>query len=803
MNSADPHKQIPTIIESGTDSFAIMSVLGQGGMGTVYKARQEKLDRIVALKLLRLDHMGDRVTVQRLQIEAKAAAQVDHPNVVKVYSLGTFKEQPFLTMEYVEGQTLAELLAQRKTLSAAEAYNYFGQALEALRCIHEKGFLHRDIKPSNLMVTTDGIIKLMDFGIAKDLNSIAGQSMTQTSALLGSPQYMSPEQCAGQPLDVRTDIYSLGCSLYQALAGRLPFEGENQLEVMFKHLHQQADTLGSITDPRLAAVVAKALMKEREDRFQSASEFIEALHACQSGDYIPPRSSPRAKRSLISRRTLLVLLPAAAIALLAVIAFWNLPATKQEQYHEHHERYSPDLAVKKATAKRFAIESSISGSQVRDAKLYESVTDILREALATARAEHNDVYEIIALRELASTVNRFDADQAEKLYREAVELSDTAYRNKAITKSEHSTTYTMALSFSAQHRPANFRGLYDRAVAVINDESTPNSESSPAMLTALAGLKAQDYDRANQAGEYVECEKLAREAMELSRKAQGELATSAELAHNFVMLGNALRSQNKWDQVSQEMDRGIPITETGTDQQNDTGAYLFGQCMLAEEANFHLGNKNKCRLYFSKAMQAAKELLAVRYAYLSKEQVSNTMAIHAVHLTALGDPKAALSLSKRAIDMVRDANGKIQSVGGLNLLMSGTNLAYCLNDSSTVGLAQEAALLANQLGDLREGEALALAGSANYLAGHYEEAKMQLAESRALLDKSKSGNNNVKFMAAHYSGLTAVKRQENTEAAKWLSSAKTIFDADNSVLAPHLRNTFINEYNQAMTRNAP
>jgi serine/threonine protein kinase len=270
-------------ISTDRDQYELISELGRGGMGVVFKARALSLDRVVAIKTFQ-DALAAGGALQRFINEAKLLANLNHPNVVRVFSTDVHNGVAFVVMEYVEGAALSEKLREIHKLPIADFYRIFEELLCALQYLHEQGIVHRDIKPSNILVTTDGIAKLTDFGIAKDLASAEIQRMTQTGAMLGSPAYMSPEQCCAQPVDARSDLYSLACTMYEALAGEPLFKGESSLDVMYKHINANTQTLGEITEPALAAVLRKALQKEPNDRFASATEFKEALIRAKAGE---------------------------------------------------------------------------------------------------------------------------------------------------------------------------------------------------------------------------------------------------------------------------------------------------------------------------------------------------------------------------------------------------------------------------------------------------------------------------------------------------------------------------------------
>lgn len=264
------------------ERFEIQSLIGTGGMGKVYKARQTSVDRFVAVKVLHSERLQSNSHVLRFQQEAKAAASLSHPNIVGFFDYGLTEDNvPYIVMDYVEGTSLEEVLKSEAILSVDRAVRIFMQACDALDHAHQKGIIHRDIKPSNLMLvgTADGAteaLKILDFGIAKLLPKTDDekQILTVTGEVFGSPQYMSPEQCAGKAMDVRSDVYSLGCVMYEALIGRPPFRGESLIDTIYKHAHEAPQRFKQVRPEldipeQLEALVLKALEKEPDMRFPS------------------------------------------------------------------------------------------------------------------------------------------------------------------------------------------------------------------------------------------------------------------------------------------------------------------------------------------------------------------------------------------------------------------------------------------------------------------------------------------------------------------------------------------------------
>ena len=247
-------------------------------MGVVYKAEDTKLKRPVALKFLRSELLEDEEHKERFLREAQAAAALDHPNICTVYEIDEADGQTFLSMAYLEGETVKEKIKARP-LKLQEALDIAIQTAQGLQAAHEKGVVHRDIKSANLMVTPQGTVKVMDFGLAQ----LAERSkLTETTTILGTPSYMSPEQAVGEKTDRRTDLWSLGVVLYEMVTGRLPFEGERQEAVLYGITNEEPEP---VTAQRaglpmeLEWIVGKALEKDREERYQHAEDLLVDLRS--------------------------------------------------------------------------------------------------------------------------------------------------------------------------------------------------------------------------------------------------------------------------------------------------------------------------------------------------------------------------------------------------------------------------------------------------------------------------------------------------------------------------------------------
>jgi len=262
---------------SSLGGYRILRKLGQGGMAVVYKAHEESLNRVVALKVIAQHLSEDEQFVTRFQREAQAAAQLNHPNIVQIYAIGEDDGVHYFSMEYVKGRSLAEIIEEEGFLTAGRALPIMMQAAEALAVAHDAGIVHRDIKPANIMVDEGGRAKVADFGIAQMATSTR---MTQAGMLVGTPEFISPEQCRGEKLDGRSDIYSLGVTLYQLLSGRTPFEADTPAALVFQIVEGPIPGVGELNPtvpPSVQAVVAKMMHTDRDRRFRSAEDLIHAI----------------------------------------------------------------------------------------------------------------------------------------------------------------------------------------------------------------------------------------------------------------------------------------------------------------------------------------------------------------------------------------------------------------------------------------------------------------------------------------------------------------------------------------------
>ncbi|GAA4913296.1 serine/threonine-protein kinase [Stackebrandtia albiflava] len=268
--------------------YEIGGVLGYGGMAEVHRGRDLRLGRDVAIKMLRTDLARDETFLTRFRREAQNAASLNHPSIVAVYDTGEDSGNgsvPYIVMEYVEGRTLKEVLIAEGRLAPRRACEIVADVCAALDFSHRHQIIHRDVKPGNVMLATNGQVKVMDFGIARAM--AAGQAtMTQTSAVIGTAQYLSPEQARGETVDRRSDVYATGCLLYELLCGDPPFTGDNPVSVAYQHVREAPKTPSSVNPdvpPSVDAIVLKALAKNAANRYQTAGEMREDLERAIAG----------------------------------------------------------------------------------------------------------------------------------------------------------------------------------------------------------------------------------------------------------------------------------------------------------------------------------------------------------------------------------------------------------------------------------------------------------------------------------------------------------------------------------------
>jgi serine/threonine protein kinase len=268
------------------DRYEVGRLLGTGGMAEVFEGRDRLLARRVAIKVLQAQFVRDPSFLIRFKREAQAAASLSHPNIVGVYDTGSEDGTHFIVMEYVDGRTLKDVIRAEGPLFPQRAAEVCGDVCSALVAAHARGLIHRDIKPGNVMLTPEGKVKVMDFGIARAATS---ETITQTAAVVGTAQYISPEQAQGQTVDYRSDIYSTGCCLYEMLTGTVPFTGATPVAIAYRHVREDPTPprmLNRDVPAPLEAICLKAMAKLPDNRYQTASEFHDDLERFRNGQQV-------------------------------------------------------------------------------------------------------------------------------------------------------------------------------------------------------------------------------------------------------------------------------------------------------------------------------------------------------------------------------------------------------------------------------------------------------------------------------------------------------------------------------------
>jgi serine/threonine protein kinase len=308
--------------------YEIIEELGKGGMGVVYRVKDEKLDEEMALKLLKPEIATKKEIIERFKNELKLSRKIGHKNVCRMFDLDDEEGTPYITMEYVRGENLKKLIKKKERLEEKEAISIAKQICEGLSGAHELGVIHRDLKPQNIMIDDKGKAKVMDFGIAR---SVETSGETQTGVMIGTPDYMSPEQAEGEVADQRSDIYSLGIILYEMVTGSVPFKGDTALSVVLKHkiqLPSDPRKLNSNISEDLSRLILICLEKTRTRRYQTAAELLADLRNIENryplGTSVKPSGTILSQRLIRKKFLILTLVGGIAIiTLMTLIIFYK------------------------------------------------------------------------------------------------------------------------------------------------------------------------------------------------------------------------------------------------------------------------------------------------------------------------------------------------------------------------------------------------------------------------------------------------------------------------------------------------
>jgi serine/threonine-protein kinase len=329
--SAVPTKALKTPIKELTrgttfaSRYEIIEKLGKGGMGKVYRVEDKKIKEEVALKLIEPEIASDKKAIKRFSNELKMARKIAHRNVCKMYDLGEEKGTHYITMEFVPGEDLKSFIRRSGQLTVAKSISIAKQVCEGLSEAHNLGVVHRDLKPSNIMIDKEGNARIMDFGIARSLQA---KGITRAGVMIGTPEYMSPEQVDGKEADQCSDIYSLGVVMYEMITGKLPFKGDSTLSIALKHKSEKPQDPREINPQipeNISRLIMRCLEKDREMRYQTAEELLSELGKIEEGipteERVIPKRRPTTSRDItVTFNLKKILIPTLAVVVLAVIA---------------------------------------------------------------------------------------------------------------------------------------------------------------------------------------------------------------------------------------------------------------------------------------------------------------------------------------------------------------------------------------------------------------------------------------------------------------------------------------------------
>ena len=663
------------------EQFEIISLIGRGGMSAVYKARQLTMERLVAIKVLHLHLVSHSVTMKRFQQEAKAVSKLTHPHIVAVHDFGTLPErQPYLVMEYLEGDTLAAVLEREKLLGFERALPIFRQICQGLEHAHQRGIIHRDVKPSNVILLQSEVVpdfvKIVDFGIAKllPLSGIEGQKLTRTGEVFGSPQYMSPEQARGHSPDARSDIYSLGCIMYEVLTGEPPFLAQSLLETMYMRL---TDDPAPISDKRpdlgvpyaVEDVVLKALSREPDQRQQSMAELAGQIEKTRAELERPSIiRSPIHKGSAGLRRLfrqgkrfwlkLSVALAALTLFLAGTLLWVEFTGGRMggDAERSRHEvlwsRYDQDgqklldqgnYGEAERALKAAVAEAERFGEQ--DRRLSVSLNKLVTVyQLAGKRAAVDQVRQRLAsIRQLAQTAagdadSNLDevADLTLRLVPKKLQKSDQAHSEQLAEK----LNQLAALCINTQDYD-KAEQLLSKALEIEAKTVGPNSEQAARTMTALAHLL-----HINE-GKYEQAKPLYEQALAIREKASG--GQDPEVANALRMLAHLYQDMGQYARAEDFYRRALAIDEQTLGQDHPTTATVLTA----------LGGLYQLEGKYDHAESLYRRALAVYEQVFGPDDIKVGMSLNNLAGLSFGSGKyaEAIPLYKRALAIYEQRRG--------------------------------------------------------------------------------------------------------------------------------------------------
>lgn len=617
------------------DQYEILSVLGAGGMSVVYRAKHRLMDRIVAIKLLHDD--SDKQAIERFKHEAKSSSSLKHQNIISIYDFGIVGNQAYLVMDCLEGKNLSEILEKEERLAVDRAINIFRQTSHGLEHAHKNGILHRDLKPSNLVIIKgeDGteLVKIVDFGIAKLMPNAAIKQtrLTQTGDIFGSPLYMSPEQCQARPLDSRSDIYSLGCLMYEALTGIAPLRGDTAYDTMTMHVSTLPAAFATVApelkiDKSIEAMVFRCLEKKPEDRYQTIAELLSdmpTLHGDSGSLKVkavmhPTRQKREIKYLRYSFWSLFVL--CAAIALYATM--------DNGADFDHGTLLEKTLWNCKTTVAQTLINN----------KLYDPARALLLSAEETARERFSNKGRLLTAlrlqRELYTRARMFEDLEAVNNHIAAVngqmllesyngliaELSELA---KPASQTQTNINKLLApISFGSVNHIA--RGLAGNSLDKHAETLLTRAKQTYITLLGPKDLLVADVDML--LGEAYWSQQRLKEVRPVLVEAL-EIYDSANLKNDkrkilaMLKLGQLDRDENRYDKAKDELETAMKETETGFDKDKN----LLYQCLNSYGSYLEsIGKSDEATAVFERAQKISPEEVMQETGEYNNGSASNT-----------------------------------------------------------------------------------------------------------------------------------------------------------------------------------
>lgn len=614
-----PARQAPASPHLRLGNYEILSVVGRGGMSVVFKARHRIMRRVVAIKMLHSHLVMSEQNIKRFQQEARAAASISHPHVLTVHDFGINEEgHPYLVMDYLEGRSLSDIVKSQGRMPVEEALDVFIQACDALYHAHQQGIIHRDLKPSNIMLieSSDGqmLVKIVDFGIAKIMPREGEDSLglTQTGEVFGSPLYMSPEQCMGQLLDHRSDIYSFGCVMYETLCGKPPFVGAHVLETLHKHMNEPAPPLALKGCPdfiaeRLDGIIFKALEKDQSRRHQSMLQLKHELEALRlpAGAAAAPVSANkvsqlirqlrrwrgahprvRALALVIVLSTLAGLAASKMMSVLALPGVYALPAwvvptppvvPKPEDFDQVERKelqyISLLMRINDPGAKeRILAESDLARRYARHG-MWPQAAKLYRQALALVD-EHQGSQTMLAADTAGGLAEAYTAqgllDKAEPLYERVVSIR---------SRLSGGNSRQLAQPLSRLGDIYYSKGKLDRAAALYERVMNIQSHYSLRETSSFALAAAKLGEIYASLGRLVQAENLLRNAIEYWKKVEGP--DRRNLVRATEKLARVLADEGKYAEAESEYEEAL---RASSELAGDSKPYMLA--VLTEYARF-------------------------------------------------------------------------------------------------------------------------------------------------------------------------------------------------------------------------